>query len=132
VSYTPLLIVQDDGSVIADPAKLEKATVSAEVLGESAGSKIDIFKYKNKTGYRRRMGHRQKYTTIKVTGIKSPGGKKKAAKGTKDTEATKASKAKKDAKASKAKKDAKASKAKKDAKAAKASKSSDDTGNQEA
>jgi large subunit ribosomal protein L21 len=117
VSYTPLLIVQDDGSVIADPAKLEKATVSAEVLGESAGPKIDIFKYKNKTGYRRRMGHRQKYTTIKVTGIKAPGGKKKAAKAAKGTKAAEATKA---------------SKAKKDAKATKASKSSDDTGNQEA
>ncbi len=80
VSYTPLLIVSDDGSVIADPAKLKKATVTAEILGESAGPKIDIFKYKNKTGYRRRMGHRQKYTTIKVTGIKLPAAKKPAAK----------------------------------------------------
>ena len=77
VSYTPLLIVQDDGSVIADPAKLEKATVSAEVLGESAGPKIDIFKYKNKTGYRRRYGHRQKYSRIKVTAITAGGSKNK-------------------------------------------------------
>jgi large subunit ribosomal protein L21 len=114
VSYTPLLIVQDDGSVIADPAKLEKASVSAEVLGEAAGPKIDIFKYKNKTGYRRRIGHRQKYTTIKVTGIKAPGTKKKAAKD------------------SKASKDAKASKAKKAKKAKENSKVLDEAGNQEA
>ena len=132
VTYTPLLIVQDDGSVIADPAKLEKATVSAEVLGESAGQKIDIFKYKNKTGYRRRIGHRQKYTTIKVTGIKTPGGKKKAAKSSKDVKdakATKATKANKDTKATKANKDTKATKANKDTKAAKVS---DEAGNQEA
>jgi large subunit ribosomal protein L21 len=114
VSYTPLLIVQDDGSVIADPAKLEKASVSAEVLGEAAGPKIDIFKYKNKTGYRRRIGHRQKYTTIKVTGIEAPGTKKKAAKD------------------SKASKDAKASKAKKAKKAKENSKVLDEAGNQEA
>ncbi len=95
VSYTPLLVVSDDGSVIADPAKLEKATVTAEILGESHGPKIDIFKYKNKTGYRRRMGHRQKYTTIKVTGIKAPGAKKKAAKAEKPAKAKKAEKAKK-------------------------------------
>lgn len=79
VSYTPLLIVADDGSVISDPAKLRKATVTAEIVGDSHGPKIDIFKYKNKTGYRRRQGHRQKYTTIKVTEIKTPGTKKKAA-----------------------------------------------------
>ncbi len=79
VSYTPLLIVNDDGSVIADSAALGKATVTAEIIGESAGQKIDIFKYKNKTGYRRRYGHRQKYTTIKVTKIKASA-KKKAKK----------------------------------------------------
>jgi large subunit ribosomal protein L21 len=126
VSYTPLLIVQDDGSVIADPAKLEKATVSAEILGESAAPKIDIFKYKNKTGYRRRMGHRQKYTTIKVTGIKAPGGKKKAAKDTKDAKGAKSAKA---TKSTKAKKSAETTK---DAEATKATKAADDAGNQEA
>jgi large subunit ribosomal protein L21 len=100
VSYTPLLIVTDDGSVIADPVKLKKATVTAEILGESAGPKIDIFKYKNKTGYRRRMGHRQKYTSIKVTGIKAPGAKKKADKVEKDAKDAKTPKAKKTPKAS--------------------------------
>ena len=80
VSFTPLLIVGDDGSVISDKKALSKASVTAKVIGESKGPKIDIFKYKNKTGYRRRQGHRQKYTTIEVTGIKTGGGKKKAAK----------------------------------------------------
>jgi large subunit ribosomal protein L21 len=81
VSFTPLLIVADDGSVISDAGVLGKCSVSADVVGEAAGPKIDIFKYKNKTGYRRRQGHRQKYTTIKVTKIKTAGtSKKKAAK----------------------------------------------------
>ncbi len=84
VSYTPLLIVNDDGSVISDSTVLGKATVTAEIVGESLGQKIDIFKYKNKTGYRRRAGHRQKYTTIKVTKIKA-GAKKKAKKAQADT-----------------------------------------------
>ena len=79
VSYTPLLIVADDGTVILDKDALGKASVTVEVIGDSAGPKIDIFKYKNKTGYRRRQGHRQKYSTIKVTKIKAPAGKKKAA-----------------------------------------------------
>jgi large subunit ribosomal protein L21 len=77
VSYIPLLIVNDDGSVIADTKKLGKATVTVEVIGDSQGPKIDIFKYKNKTGYRRRHGHRQTYSRIKVTAITAGGSKKK-------------------------------------------------------
>jgi large subunit ribosomal protein L21 len=46
------------------------------VLGESQGPKVDIFKYKNKTGYSRRQGHRQKYTQIEITEIKLPGATK--------------------------------------------------------
>jgi hypothetical protein len=49
--------------------------VRAKVLGEAQGPKVDIFKYKNKTGYRRRQGHRQKYTTLEVTAIELPGRK---------------------------------------------------------
>jgi len=79
VSYTPLLIVNDDGSVVADTKKLGKASVTVEVIGDAAGPKLDIFKYKNKTGYRRRMGHRQKYSRIKVTAIDAGGAKKKSA-----------------------------------------------------
>ena len=67
ISFTPLLIVAEDGSVVSDRASLDKAKVEAKVLGESRGEKIDIFKYKNKTGYRRRQGHRQTYTRIEVT-----------------------------------------------------------------
>ena len=93
VSYTPLLIVGDDGTVISDKDALGKATVTAEILGESAGPKIDIFKYKNKTGYRRRQGHRQKYTKIKVTKIK-PGGTEEGLGTKKADKKSEASKAK--------------------------------------
>ena len=78
VTFTPLLVVADDGSVVSDAKSLEKATVTAKIVGESQGEKIDIFKYKNKTGYRRRPGHRQKNTRIEVTKI--AGGKKKTNK----------------------------------------------------
>jgi large subunit ribosomal protein L21 len=72
LSFSPLLVVDDKGTAISDRTVLAKAKVSAKVLGESAGPKIDIFKYKNKSGYRRRQGHRQKYTKIEITGIELP------------------------------------------------------------
>lgn len=80
VTFVPLLIVQKDGTVISDRHKLAKATVTAEILGESSGPKVDIFKYKAKTGYRRRAGHRQKYTQLQIKKIDVPGAKKPAAK----------------------------------------------------
>jgi large subunit ribosomal protein L21 len=64
--------------VVADTKALGKASVTVEVIGDSKGPKIDIFKYKNKTGYRRHHGHRQKYSRIKVTAISAGSLKKKA------------------------------------------------------
>ena len=70
VSLTPLLLVDGD-TVTSDGRQLGSASVTAEVLAETKGPKIRIFKYKNKTGYRKRQGHRQRYTQVKVTGIES-------------------------------------------------------------
>ena len=80
VTFTPLLVVKDDGTVISDAKKLEKAKVTAEVMGEHRGDKVEVFKYKNKTGYRRSAGHRQTYTTIKVKKITLTSRKKAASK----------------------------------------------------
>ena len=68
LALIPLLVVDGD-SVTAEAKELANVTVSAEVLGQTKGEKIHILKYKNKTGYRKRQGHRQKYTQVKVTGI---------------------------------------------------------------
>ncbi len=70
VSLQPLLLV-DGETVTSDAAALGSVTVTAEVLEATKGPKIRILKFKNKTGYRRRQGHRQKYTRIKVTEIQS-------------------------------------------------------------
>ena len=43
--------------------------VTAEIMGAVAGPKINMIHYRNKTGYRRRLGHRQRYTQVKITGI---------------------------------------------------------------
>jgi large subunit ribosomal protein L21 len=65
----PVLMVVDGEKVTSDAATLGKASVTAEVLGATKGPKIIIQKYKNKTGYKKRQGHRQKYTQVKVTEI---------------------------------------------------------------
>ena len=65
----PVLLLVDGESVTSDADKLANASVTAEVVGASKGPKITILKYKNKTGYRKRQGHRQKYTQVKVTDI---------------------------------------------------------------
>ncbi len=70
VNLQPLMLV-DGTSVTSDKSGLESVSVIAEVLGASKGPKIHILKYKNKTGYRKRQGHRQRYTQVKVTGIES-------------------------------------------------------------
>lgn len=89
LTFQPLLVVDDDGNAVSDRAALAKASVTAKVLGESAGDKLDMFKYKNKSGYRRRQGHRQKYTRIEITGIKLPAAAKKKAAAKKETSAAK-------------------------------------------
>jgi len=65
----PVVLLVDGENVTSDADALGKATVTVEVLGATKGPKITILKYKNKTGYRRRQGHRQKYTQVKVTDI---------------------------------------------------------------
>ena len=70
VELTPLLLVDGD-AVTSEAKKLAKVSVTAEVLAETKGPKIRILKYKNKTGYKKRQGHRQRYTQVKVTGIKA-------------------------------------------------------------
>ena len=66
----PALLLVDGDAVTTDAAKLEKVSVTAEVLGNERGPKIVIQKFKNKTGYKKRQGHRQDLTRVKVTGIK--------------------------------------------------------------
>ena len=70
VELQPVLVV-DGETVTSDKSGLDAVSVTAEVVGPSKGPKIHILKYKNKTGYRKRQGHRQRYTQVKVTGIES-------------------------------------------------------------
>ncbi len=69
----PALLVVDGETVTSDAAALAGVTVSAEVLAQTKGPKIRIIKYKNKTGYKKRIGHRQQLTQVRVTGIETKG-----------------------------------------------------------
>ena len=85
------LLVVDGDRVISDPAEVGRYQVTADIVGDSAGPKINMIHYRNKTGYRRRLGHRQQYTQVRITGIgteaksaeaKSTGAKSTGAKST--------------------------------------------------
>jgi large subunit ribosomal protein L21 len=67
----PAVLVVDGSAVTHEPAALSLVSVTAEVVGPTKGPKIRIHKFKNKTGYHKRMGHRQKLTALKVTDIKA-------------------------------------------------------------
>jgi large subunit ribosomal protein L21 len=70
----PVLLVVDGDNVVTDAEELGGYHVAAEIVGAASGPKINMIRYKNKTGYRRRLGHRQRYTQVKITGI-TKGGK---------------------------------------------------------
>jgi large subunit ribosomal protein L21 len=69
LTLAPVLLVDGD-TITSDAKSLEKVVVSAEVIENLRGPKIVIQKFKNKTGYKKRQGHRQELTRVKVTGIK--------------------------------------------------------------
>jgi len=68
VELEPIMLV--DGDKVTTAADGISAKVTAEIVRDEAGPKISIVKYKNKTGYRKRQGHRQKLTRLKITDIK--------------------------------------------------------------
>ncbi|MDR7300969.1 50S ribosomal protein L21 [Haloactinomyces albus] len=65
----PALMVVDGSDVTADADALGKISVTGKLVEQTKGPKIRIHKFKNKTGYQKRQGHRQKLTRVEVTGI---------------------------------------------------------------
>jgi large subunit ribosomal protein L21 len=70
VEFAPLLVMDDDGKVRSTKSELAGAVVTAQILGEAKGPKVDVVKFRAKTGYRRHTGHRQKYTAIQISDIR--------------------------------------------------------------
>jgi len=80
LEFVPLLVVDDKGKARSGKSDLADARVTATVLGETKGPKIEVVKYRNKTGYRRNTGHRQKYTSIQIDDIKLTAGRSSSSK----------------------------------------------------
>lgn len=74
-TFTPILVVTDEGETIYGAKALKGYPVTAKVVGDTKGDKITVFKYRSKSGYASKTGHRQQYSLIEITSI---GGKGKS------------------------------------------------------
>jgi large subunit ribosomal protein L21 len=90
VTFQPLLVVDDDGTTHYGK-EAARAVVTAKPVGEQKGDKVKIFKYKNKTGYARKAGHRQLLTLLEISTVSLGGAAKTAAKKPAKTEEPEAS-----------------------------------------
>jgi large subunit ribosomal protein L21 len=68
-TFTPILVVGDDGQTTYGAKDLKPYTVVAKVLGDAKGDKLTTFKYRSKTGYASKTGHRQLHTLIEIVSI---------------------------------------------------------------
>ena len=64
----PVLMTGGDQVRVGNPL-VEGATVKAEVLGHGRGDKLTVYKFRAKVNYRRKLGHRQPYTEVRITGL---------------------------------------------------------------
>jgi large subunit ribosomal protein L21 len=69
VAFTSVLLVARDGELIVAPDRLKSARVSAAVVAQGRGRKVEIVKFKRRKNYRRHRGHRQAATTVKILKI---------------------------------------------------------------
>ncbi len=71
LSFSPLLFADDGGNVQVGKPNVSGIQVEAEVMGQGLGVKLVIFKYKRRKAYRRKTGHRQAFTALKIVSIKA-------------------------------------------------------------
>ena len=68
VTFDQVLVVGGDDLKVGDPT-VEGATVTASVIGDGKAKKVIVYKYKRKSGYHKKNGHRQLYTQVKIEKI---------------------------------------------------------------
>lgn len=69
VTFDEVLLASDGETITAGTPTIKGARVVAEVIGEAKGEKLYVFKFKRRKGYRRKTGHRQKFTDVRVTDL---------------------------------------------------------------
>ena len=69
LTFDHVLLVGDEGSTRVGKPTVEGAVVKGEVVGETKGKKLVIFRFKRRKNIRRKTGHRQRYTTVRITDI---------------------------------------------------------------
>jgi large subunit ribosomal protein L21 len=94
VNFDNVLLIDDNGSVNVGAPAIEGAQVTAKVLKHLKGDKVIVFKKKRRKGYKKKNGHRQYLTEIKIEGITASGAKKSAPKAKAEPKAKAAPKAK--------------------------------------
>ena len=70
VSFDEVLLTSDGDKIVAGSPTVKGASVIGEVVGEVKGEKIYVFKFKRRKNYRRKTGHRARFTDVKITGVK--------------------------------------------------------------
>ena len=70
ITFSEVLLTSDGTTVRAGTPLVPNAAVEAEVVGDTKGEKIYVFKFKRRKNYRRKTGHRQKYTEVRITDVK--------------------------------------------------------------
>ena len=68
VTFDQVLLVSDKEVKVGTPT-VEGASVKATVVAEGKGKKVIVYRYKRKTGYHKKNGHRQQYTAVKIDKI---------------------------------------------------------------
>ena len=68
VTFDDVVVVNNDTDVLCGD-KVANAKVTAEVVGEGKSKKVIVYKYKRKTGYHKKQGHRQPYTKVEIKAI---------------------------------------------------------------
>ena len=70
LTFSEVLLTSDGTTIQAGQPFVPNAAVEAEVIGEAKGDKIFVFKFKRRKNYRRKTGHRQKFTDVRITDVK--------------------------------------------------------------